>query len=304
MDILLTGSSGFIGSRWLQSGLVRGRVFTLGRRPLETVPSGIEAVHVPCDLSRPGELDGLIRGGALPRRIDAVLHLAVSRLHRQFPESAGDIFAVNAAAAALLLDYARRAGAQHVLLGSTGSVYDPAAGGASCEDEFRAPRSYFATTKLLADTLASFYRGIVPVTVLRFFVPYGPGQPDDRLIAGLVATIRDGRPVTLPPAGDGMRLAPLYVDDAVAVLDQALREQWNETVNVATAPAISLRVAAATIAEALGRELRIVRSAESPDLNLAPDLGRLRARLAGREPVSFAVGIRRTIAHHASGGAH
>ena len=61
----------------------------------------------------------------LPSHIDGVLHLAQSHAYRDFPAGAVDMFRVNVASTASLLEYARRAGASRFYLASTGSVYEP-----------------------------------------------------------------------------------------------------------------------------------------------------------------------------------
>ena len=57
------------------------------------------------------------------------------------------MFQVNAAAAAELLDFARRAGVGRAVFGSTGTVYGAGPGN---EDSFSRPPGYFAATKLFA----------------------------------------------------------------------------------------------------------------------------------------------------------
>lgn len=289
-NIVVTGANGFIASRWL-AGAPAARYFAIGRTPPAVVAPGAAVTHVPCNLSEPGALARAIAAGALPERVDSIVHMAVSRLHRTFPETALDLFTVNLEAAAHLLDYARRAGAQRVLFGSTGSVYNAGADELCREDDFRAPKSYFAASKLFADQLATFYRGHFPVTVLRYFVPYGAEQTD-RMIVGLIDRIAQGRAITLPEKGDGMIFAPIYIDDAAAILAAAHEGCWNEAVNAASPDALSLRAAGETIARVLGRELKIERNPSSPPLNLVPDLTRLQRRMPAHRFTSFEAGVR------------
>ena len=92
MNIVLTGANGFIASNWLARLAPKARVFALGRKAPTGARAGVEIVHVPCDLAKPGALAGVIASGALPEKVDDVVHLAVSRLHRTFPETALDLF--------------------------------------------------------------------------------------------------------------------------------------------------------------------------------------------------------------------
>ena len=294
MNIVLTGANGFIASNWLARLAPKARVFALGRTAPAGARAGVEIVHVPCDLAKPGALAGVIASGALPGKVDDVVHLAVSRLHRTFPETALDLFTVNLEAAAHLLDYAQRAKAEHVLFGSTGSVYNAGPDEACREADFRYPKSYFAASKLFADTLAGYYRSFFPVTVLRYFVPYGPNQ-SDRMVVGVIDRIAKGNAITLPQTGDGMIFAPIFVDDASAILERARAGRWNEAVNAASRDALSLKAAGETIAKVLGKELKIERSPSSPALNLVPDLTRLDKHMPGHRFVSFEEGVRRVV---------
>src|SRR3712207_5042281 len=112
MRVAITGASGFLGQK----------VATI------LVQSGYEVIA----LCRPGARSPAVltvhwdmSNGAPPQceSVDAVIHLAQSLNFRSFPEDAPEMFRVNVAAAASLLDWAIAAGASRFVLASSGSVY-------------------------------------------------------------------------------------------------------------------------------------------------------------------------------------
>lgn len=293
MRILLTGASGFVASNFLRKRGGEHDVTVLGRSmpdPGSLGPVAPSVDHVACDFGDPASLVEALRLLSARPAFDAVVHLAVSRLHRTFPQTALDLFDVNLGATARLLDFAYRSGAGHFVLGSTGSVYDVPYGELTDESRFLPPKSYFAATKQAADALAVQYRPHFPVAVLRFFVPYGPGL-DDRMLSSLAASIRDGRPLTVPSAKPPLVFSPIYVDDAVTVLDTALRQKWNDTVDVASGEEVSIVDAGRMMAERIGRQLAIRHAADAGSFYLVPRLERLKALMPGHSFVPFSAGL-------------
>jgi len=124
-------------------------------------------------------------------------------------------------------------------------------------------------------------------------MPYGPGQTD-RLIPDLIDRVREGRPVTLPRMGGGLRFTPTYVDDVCAVIDAAGTEAWRATVNVAHSEIFDIEAAARAIGHAMGRTPIFERS--GPDAaSIVPDLARLRRVFDVSTFRGFESGIRSTI---------
>jgi UDP-glucose 4-epimerase len=292
MRVLLTGASGFLGKAWSLAADPGIEIVALGRSVPEEIAGRVRLIEA--DLSEPAGVARAVASGALPEAVDAVVHLAVSRHHRQFPERALDMFEVNVAATAQLLDYAKRAGARHFVLGSTGTVYSPGDGGRLDEARQVYPEAFFAVTKRAAELLAESYRPHFAVGILRFFVPYGPGQTD-RLVPDLIARVERGDAVTLPPVGDGMAFTPIYIDDAVRVLETCLTEKWNDIVNVSADEPLTICDAARIIGEIVGRAPRFERSVSASSLQLVPDLTRLGRRVPIDEFTRFGDGVRRML---------
>jgi nucleoside-diphosphate-sugar epimerase len=279
--VLVTGATGFTGQAVARDLVERGDTVYALRRPGAALPDGVEPVDQ--DLTTPF-------GDGLPEEIDGVVHLAQSRRYREFPDGAADVFEVNANATVRLLEWARGAGAGSFVYASSGAIYAPGPEPVR-ETDAPAPGNFYAVSKLAGELACEQFRGELRAHVLRFFFIYGPGQ-ENMFIPGVVGRIRDGQEVAL--AGeDGIRVNPVYVDDAAGAVIGALDAPESLTLNVAGPDVVSLRELSQLAGEQLGREPRYAIGDPRPDVLASIDA----LNDAGLGPeVSFAEGLRRTVA--------
>jgi len=285
MRIILTGASGFIGRRLSSMLLERGHELICLLRSGAPCPRGATTVAV--DFRRLEELNDLPVS-------DAVIHLAQSRRYCDFPNSADDIFVVNAASTARLLHLATRNGTKGFVLASTGSVYS---GGDArwTEDAILRPTGLYGASKAAAEVLLPAYRSFFHACALRLFTPYGPGQ-DDRLIPTLIARVRARRAVSLDGNAGGLRLSVTYVDDVASTFVAAAEQVWQGTYNVASPTPTCI----AEVAGAIGSRLGIAPTFERTGKPEPPPLIADVSRLFGVHDVArfapLATGIDRTLA--------
>jgi UDP-glucose 4-epimerase len=261
--VLLTGASGFIGRHVCARLTGNAEVFAVVRDT--RVPAG--SIPVRADLG-----SGFSTAG-WPERIDCVVHLAQSARHREFPDGAADMTAVNVAAAAALVDYARRAGASAFILASTGNVYTPGPEPVG-EDDPIAPAGFYAASKAAAEDLVRPYASLLRVCTLRLFYPYGAGQ-EGRLIPSLVERVHQGRPISLSGA-DGLVMTPTYVDDIAAVIVAAIGDsRFSGVLNVSAPWVMTLREVGESIGRALGRPALFEQAGGPEPPRVVPRLDRL-----------------------------
>lgn len=279
--VVLTGSTGLVGSALLPRLAARGEV--LAMCPPEQNPKPVEGVRwIEQDLTQPLSPE-------LPDRIDAVIHLAQSRRYREFPEGAVNMHEVNTAATVRLLDYCRRAGGTTFTYASTGSVYAPGQAPVR-ETDVLAPGSFYAASKLAGEQAVEQFRGLLRGHCLRPFFIYGPGQRN-MLLPGLIARVREGREVTL--AGpDGIHMNPIYVDDAADAVLATLDRDESVVINLAGPDIISVREIAEQIGRLVDREPTFAVGDSRPDVVASNE--RCDA-LVGPPRVAFAEGLRRTV---------
>jgi nucleoside-diphosphate-sugar epimerase len=279
--VLITGGSGLIGSRLLRSIGPEHVTHAISRSG--HMPSATHTIAL--DLSLPWSVD------QLPRDVDTVVHLAQSEHFRDFPLNAQSTFAVNTQSTVKLLDYARSIGVRQFVLASSGGVY----GGSSDVIREDAPlRSggdlgFYLATRTCAELLSDCYVNYMNVVCARFFFVYGPGQQSHMLIPRLVDSIRSGRAVILR-GESGLRLNPIFVDDAVLAVRQAMTLQESQKINVAGPTVLSMRDIAEEIGRVIGRAPRFEVQPLGGSLDLVADTSRM-CNLLCQPSFSFRKGI-------------
>jgi len=198
---------------------------------------------------------------------------------------------------AVLLEAARKFQHQRFLLVSSGEVYGPLKSAPNREEDRLAPKSLPASVRAAAEILAGAYQASngVPVLVTRGAAAYGPRQPVNQLVAGLIASALSGQTVFIDGNGTATR-DYLHVDDQVAGIARVLWKGEPGTVyNVGDGIQISGSQLADTILEACGKPSSLKRlTREGPGWSFAVDPRRMRP--LGWDPmIRFPDGIRQTV---------
>lgn len=228
MRILITGSAGFIGFH-LARRLLAEKHIVHGVDGLTTYydPELKKARHAILEESRAFtphivmlEDAAALREVASAAQPDVIVHLGAQAGVRYSLEAPRAYIGANLVGTFNVLEIAREASVQHLLIGSTSSVY-----GMDSQDPFREtaaadhPLSLYAATKRSAEILSHTYAHLwkLPTTATRFFTVYGPwGRPDMALFS-FVSAILAGR--TIDIYGEGrMSRDFTYVDDIVESL--------------------------------------------------------------------------------------
>ena len=281
MVVLITGGTGFLGKALLPLLAEQAELVALHRPDSE--PEPVPGVRwVAQDLTGPLSPE-------LPERLDAIIHLAQSRRYREFPDAAVDVHEVNTGATVRLLDYCRRAGGTTFTYASSGAVY--ASGPEPVKELDRpSPGNFYGVTKLAGELAVEQFRGHLNAHSLRFFFIYGPGQRN-MFIPGLLDRVGGGQDVSL--AGpDGIRVNPVYVEDAVAAVAATLHLSGSHTLNVAGPDVVSVREIAELGGRLLDREPSFAVGDSQADLVASIESQRT---AVGAPAVTFEEGLRRTV---------
>lgn len=244
MKILLTGSTGFIGRRLLAGLVASGhQVYPVVRGAYENLAS---AEVISWDMEKQSIPYGL------PKRIDAVAHLALPQDFRRFPESVNGLYAVNVTATMALLEYAMKADASRFFLATTGNSIAPDPG-LEVGETPTPPNDFYTASKLAGEMLVRPFRSCFPVHVGRMFFPYGAGQ-QGRVIWRLIEQIKLGKPVKLEQGldGNGSVLSLTNVDDMAGAIQSSIENSWNGVFDLAAPERLSIR----DIALEIGRQTR------------------------------------------------
>jgi UDP-glucose 4-epimerase len=203
---LVTGASGFIGSA-LCRHLSQAGMDVHGVSRTDRAATDLCAHWWPCRLD---DIEA-VRAMFKALRPDFVFHLASHVAGSRSIELVLPTFSANLTSTVNLLTAATELGCQRILL--TGSLEEPEPGGPG----YPIPSSPYAAAKSAASAYGRMFHALynTPVTILRLFMVYGPGQQDLRkLVPYVTLSLLKGE---TPELSSGMRKVDwIYVDDIVA----------------------------------------------------------------------------------------
>jgi nucleoside-diphosphate-sugar epimerase len=285
-NILITGATGFIGKYLAKKLIEDNRVFCITRTKNEVYKNN-NIEWILCDLSKRIDFKDF------PKDIDIIIHLAQSRKYKQFPDEALDIFSVNTYSTLQLLDYGRRIGIERFVYASTGGVYTPRNDERLRETEYINPINFYALSKYTSEQLAKFYTNYFDTVILRYFFVYGPGQKG-MLIPNLIESVKTGKPIVIYNE-NGIRITPIYIDDAVEATIRALKVSGYEIINIGGKDIVSIK----EIAEIIGNILRkkpVYEFKIDPNArDYIADITKMKELLKYTPKVSIEEGLKKTI---------
>jgi UDP-glucose 4-epimerase len=217
MRALVTGGAGFIGSHIAETLLARGdsvRVldnFSTGKcENIESFADDIELIE--------GDIRDASRVGEAARGMDAIFHSAAFVSVAESMEEPQACFDINITGTTRLLEAARRAGVNRVILASSAAVYGESDALPLLEESPLQPKSPYAVSKRVNEMFAELFTDSfgLEVVALRYFNVYGPRQRPDSMYAAAVPIfinrLLEGKPITI--FGDGGQTRDLiYVRD-------------------------------------------------------------------------------------------
>jgi nucleoside-diphosphate-sugar epimerase len=229
---------------------------------------------------------------SLPNDLDTIIHLAQSESYRCFPEGAADIFDVNLHGTFKLLEYARKIGIRSFVFASTGSVYGYASHRFN-ETHPANPTNFYNSSKYAAEMLVSSYNDFFRTVVLRFFSVYGPGQKG-MLIATLVRKVLN-RETIVVEGKPGLRINPIYIEDALRVFEPVLHLREAGVFNVAGDDCVTITELVKLMQRLSGRRVPIRHTESNLRMDLMGDNTRMKKVLGVHPKVSLCEGLSRII---------
>lgn len=228
---------------------------------------------------------------SLPKNIDIILHLAQSNYHKDFPKRSLDIFNVNVASTAKLLDYAYKKKVKKFIYASTGGLYGPGIKKFKETDKIlpAGKLNYYLSSKLSGEILCSNYSSYFKIIIIRPFFIYGFGQKKSMLLPRMYNSIKTKKPITLY-GKSGIKINPIHVNDASNAILKCLKlNQRFSIINLAGPEVLSMKTIAETIGNYLGTK-PIFNSLNKKSNNLIADISKMR-KLLHQPKIKFAQGI-------------
>jgi nucleoside-diphosphate-sugar epimerase len=249
MKMLITGGSGFIGSRLALEARKRGWELTVAGqlntpaerdRAQELAAAGIQIEE--------GSLQDPAFAARLAARCQVVIHLAAAQHEANVPDQY--FFDVNVTGTRTLLEAAKLAAVKRFVYGSTIGVYGEYSGQALDENTPPRPMNVYGRSKLQAEEVVRSYGQSLATSIVRISETYGPG--DFRLLK-LFRALERGRFVII---GDGLnRRQAIHVADLVRGLLLAAESPaaTGETFVMAGQETMTTREMVQQVASAVGR---------------------------------------------------
>ena len=272
MTTLVIGSTGYMG-RHLLRGLTASGMPASGASSSDS--KGINA-----------DTGLLPETFAVPSGTKTVVFMAQSPRYRD-PTQASHVLAVNVLSVVRAAVAARTAGVQRFIYVSTGTVYAPSFEPLS-ESSPVLGTDWYSLSKIQGEQAVHMFRPDMDVHVVRPFGVYGPAQ-EGRLVPNLIASISDGRPITLEgrlndsKETDGLRISLCHVDDATDILIRLIRQGGPPCINLAGDQACSIRALATILGEGIGVEPIFNIAASFRKFDMVADVGLLKKNI----PIQF-----------------
>jgi UDP-glucose 4-epimerase len=276
--MLVTGGSGFIGSRLLRALLDEGADVTVADKnpfPDPGVPT------VTGDLTDPR-----VREAAVADGTEMIVHLAAVTSVLRSMDDPVRTHQVNVEATAGLLELARRRGVERFVLASTNAVTGDVGSRPISESIPLRPLTPYGATKAAGEMLLSGYSASYGLTgtALRFANVYGPGMAHkDSFVPRLMRAAAEDRGVQIYGDGDQLR-DYVHVDDIVQAILLALRTGHTGPLVIGSGRSESVNDLVTAAREVTGAALPVEHVPAKPGEMPAVVLDITAARALGYEP--------------------
>ena len=242
MNYLVTGCTGFIGSR-LISQLLKGghHIFCISNA--DGCPNRGRVIHLQHDISRKLDYD------RLPSPLNGIIHVA--GVMGKSVENV-EMFKINTLGTLHMLEFGKKARAGRFVFISSGAVYGYSNTPFSEESPLN-PVDFYGQSKYQSELLVSQYgKEFISTVILRLFFPYGPGQTKG-IVPEIVNRIRNHKRITIYNDANP-RINPVYITDVVQAIEKTLSLEGRQTLNLCGNEITNIRDLSLLIGSHLGSE--------------------------------------------------
>jgi nucleoside-diphosphate-sugar epimerase len=266
MNLLVTGATGFFGSRLSRELLRQGyHVFGLSHRgSTENITSIIDDAKFKL-------ITGDIRDAALVQniikanRIETIFHLAAQLPEKNDDASSFDFFDTNARGTLNLLNAASLEKVKSFIYGSTISVYSgPPPRLPVTEGHPTQPTSIYAVSKLTGELLCNTYADKMNIAVLRYSGAYGSGERESDAVWRFMRQALHNQPLTV--YGDGKQTSDyVYIEDIIRGTLLVLEKGRTGVYNIGSGEETSVLTLAEQVLKITGSRSQISFTAKETD---------------------------------------
>jgi nucleoside-diphosphate-sugar epimerase len=296
MKVLVTGATGFLGSR-VVAGLLAAQDHVIAlRRPQTPAPPSMSTVA--CDLADTARVHEILE----THRPDAVLHLAWFAKHPAYWSAPENLDSV--AHSMSLLRLAAAAGCRRFVGAGTCAEYDWSHPRLVERITPCVPRTLYGTAKLAVATVGERYAATAGLSFAwaRYNFLFGPGPANGRLVSSAIASFTAGQDFACS-TGDQIRDFQ-HVDDAASATISLLHSDVTGPVNIGSGQPVSVRSVIETLSTLIGGAGRpligaLPTRADEPSA-LVPELTRLGTEVGWRQTARLRDRLASVIPQHRS----
>lgn len=295
MSILVTGSSGTIGTRLCERLLGENRTVSgIDWKPNKWIKA-VNDLTIPLDLRNEDDLK------KIPSNIDTIIHLAANaRVYElvENPDRARDNFLTTFN----ILEFARKHNIRRFFFASSRECYGNTGKKVYAEEDahFRTCESPYTASKIGGEALVEAYKRCygLETVIFRFSNVYGMYDDSVRVVPLFIRQARAGKPLTV--YGKQKCLDFTYIDDTVDGIMLALKHfegAKNDTYNIAFGEGTTILDLAESIKKHMGSasDVLIEKSRTGEIVQFVADISKAKRALGYSPKVPLKVGIKKAI---------
>jgi nucleoside-diphosphate-sugar epimerase len=256
--VLVTGATGFIGSRLTRHLIADGASVAVVARPNSSFDLLGDAANQVALLRHDGST-GQLSAFVEDFSPEVIFHLAANFVGVHTSDDVAPLVADNVAFSAQLCQAMVAANSRCLV--AAGTVWQHAASPPG--DPVPTPNSLYAATKQAAEDIIGYYAqaGALSSIVLKIYDSYGPGDPRPKFLSALAAASAAGK--TLDATSGNQQLHLVHVDDIVAAFCHAGailasgEASGHNSYTLPSAEAVTLKSVVATWQKATGRPVDV-----------------------------------------------
>jgi len=287
MNILITGSEGFVGNNLVKGLSQKHTIYTS-----DQLDSSNHENYTQCDITNYDSVDKVVKD------VDAIIHLTAHSLVSSLDGSITN-GRVNIIGLLNLLECCRKNSVSKVIFTSASSLVGEPQSSHVTENHPAKPKTAYGITKLTSEHYLRLYNELYNInyTVFRFFNIYGPFQKNG-LIPSIFNKIRNNEPITIFGKGDQIR-DYVYIEDVIPFFDQAISadKSKNMILNMGTGNGTTILEIVKHIADILKIEPKIEYQPVRPGEigNFVSDTNLLHDTLGDTPSTNVLTGLKKTI---------